>query len=50
MTKIYYYSDKENHNPVKEFVDSLDKPQKAKVFRIFQSLILKNYPEPLYGK
>lgn len=34
--KIYYYLSKTGDNPVKNFIDSLEKSQKAKIFRIFQ--------------
>ncbi len=35
MTRIIYYTDASS-NPVKDFIDSLDNKQKAKIFRIFQ--------------
>lgn len=34
--KIYYYTSPSGDNPVKKFIDSLGKIQKAKVFRVFQ--------------
>ena len=36
MTKIIYYTNVKGENPVKAFLESLQKPQKAKIFRIFQ--------------
>jgi len=36
MTKIIYYTSSGRENPVKIFLESLRKQQKAKVFRIFQ--------------
>jgi phage-related protein len=36
MTKIIYYTTARGENPVKTFLESLQKPQKAKFFRIFQ--------------
>ena len=34
--QIYYYTSIKGANPVKEFIDSLQKIQKAKVFRVFK--------------
>lgn len=34
--QILYYTSGKGANPVKEFIDSLQKTQKAKVFRVFQ--------------
>jgi phage-related protein len=39
--KIIYYTTSNGRNPVKEFLESITKKQKAKVFRIFQ--VLKEY-------
>ena len=36
INQIIYYISSSGDNPVKEFLDSLQKSQKAKVFRIFQ--------------
>ncbi len=36
MTKVVYYTTGSGDNPVEKFLDSLQKPQKAKVFRILQ--------------
>ncbi len=36
MTKIIYYTSFQGENPVKIFLESLQKKQKAKIFRIFQ--------------
>lgn len=36
MVRIIYYLASSSENPVKTFIDSLQKQQKAKVFRIFQ--------------
>ncbi len=36
MGKVIYYTDKTDGNPVYEFIESLQKKQKAKVFRILQ--------------
>ena len=36
MTKIIYYTTKNGRTPVREFLDSLQKRDKSKVFRIFQ--------------
>ena len=36
MTKIIYYTTNQGENPVEAFIDSLQKPQKAKIFRIIQ--------------
>lgn len=35
--KVIYYISPSGENPVKKFLDSLQKSQKAKVFRIFQA-------------
>ncbi len=35
--KVIYYVSSSGENPVKKFIDSLQKVQKAKVFRIFQT-------------
>lgn len=40
MTKILYYITSNGDNPVKKFIDSLENIQKAKVFRIFQTIQL----------
>ncbi|HSW88304.1 MAG TPA: type II toxin-antitoxin system RelE/ParE family toxin [Candidatus Saccharimonadales bacterium] len=37
-TRIQYYVAKNGENPVKEFIDSLSKQQKAKIFRIFLTI------------
>lgn len=37
-TQILYYGEPETSNPVKRFIDSLQKRQKAKVFRIFEAI------------
>jgi phage-related protein len=36
MTKIIYYTTAQGENPVEAFLESLQKSQKAKIFRIFQ--------------
>lgn len=36
--KIEYYLNSKGENPVKKFIDSLSKKQKAKIFRIFLAL------------
>lgn len=36
--KIQYYLNSKGQNPVREFIDSLSKKQKAKIFRIFLTL------------
>ena len=36
MTRIIYYTTSQGENPVREFIESLGKKQKAKIFRIFQ--------------
>lgn len=38
MTKVIYYLTQNNENPVFDFIESLEKRQKAKVFRIFQTI------------
>ena len=38
VTKVVYYLTSQNKNPVKDFLQSLTKKQKLKVFRIFDSL------------
>ena len=35
---VFYYLLPNGNNPVKEFLNSLPKPQKAKIFRIFQQI------------
>lgn len=35
--QVVYYTSVKGSNPVKDFLDSLQKSQKAKVFRIFQA-------------
>lgn len=37
-TIVYYYTSPRGENPVKEFLDSLDESQQAKVLRIFQHI------------
>lgn len=37
INQVIYYISSSGNNPVKEFLDSLQKSQKAKVFRIFQT-------------
>ncbi len=36
MTKVIYYTTSKGENPVEIFLESLQKQQKAKIFRIFQ--------------
>lgn len=36
MTKVIYYITEKGNNPVTEFLDSIQKKDKAKFFRIFQ--------------
>lgn len=36
MTKIYYYQTASGSRPIVEFLDSISKLQKAKIFRIFE--------------
>lgn len=36
MTKVIYYVTAKEENPVEKFLDSLQKSQKAKIFRIIQ--------------
>jgi phage-related protein len=38
MTKVVYYLTPKDENPVKDFVESLAKKQKAKIFHIFTLL------------
>jgi len=38
MTKVIYYTTDIDENPVKKFIDSLQKRDKAKIFRIFQNI------------
>ena len=38
MSKIYYYTTISNNNPVKEFIESLNKSQTAKVARILKTI------------
>jgi hypothetical protein len=38
MTNVVYYTAAGGENPVKKFLESLQKPQKAKIFRIFQNI------------
>jgi len=38
MTKFIYYTTSKGENPVKIFINSLQKQQKAKIFRIFQTI------------
>ena len=38
--KIIYYTTKSGKNPVREFLDSLQKRDKAKIFKIFQNIEL----------
>lgn len=38
MTKILYYFSSDSRNPIKDFIDSLEHKQKAKIFRIFQTI------------
>lgn len=38
MTKIIYYKTLTGENPVKDFIESLQKKDKAKIFRIFQNI------------
>jgi len=40
VNRIIYYITPSGGNPVKDFLDSLQKSQKAKVFRIFQTFNL----------
>lgn len=35
-TPIYYYTTPSGDNPAQKFMDSLQKPQKAKIFRVIQ--------------
>ena len=37
-TTIYYYAFSERKNPVREFLDSLEETQQAKILRLFQSI------------
>ncbi len=37
-TRIIYYINLKGENPVREFTDSLEKLQKAKIFRILQTI------------
>lgn len=41
MTKIYYYTTISDNNPVKKFIESLNKSQTAKVVRILK--IIEQY-------
>lgn len=38
MTSVVYYTSVSGENPVKRFLESLQKIQKSKVFRIFQNI------------
>ena len=38
MITVYYYISPKGENPVKEFLDSLEENQQAKVLRIFQHI------------
>lgn len=38
MTNVVYYTTVGGENPVKKFLESLQKSQKAKIFRIFQNV------------
>lgn len=38
MSKIYYYTTISNNNPVKEFIESLNKSQTAKVAHILKTI------------
>ncbi len=38
MTKVIYYKTLTGENPVKDFIESLQKKDKAKIFRIFQNI------------
>lgn len=38
MGRVIYYISKTGENPVNKFLDSLQKSQKAKVFRVFQNI------------
>src|SRR3989344_6495808 len=40
MTRIIYYTYSDGRNPIKDFLESLEKNKKAKVFRIFQYIEL----------
>jgi phage-related protein len=40
MTKVIYYTTIQEENPVETFIDSLQKQQKAKIFRIIQYIEL----------
>ena len=40
MTKIIYYTTEAGENPVMEFLDSLQRRDKAKIFRILQNIEL----------
>ena len=37
-TTVYYYISSRGENPVKEFLDSLEESQQAKILRIFQHI------------
>ena|SRR3989344_9690235 len=38
MTKIIYYTTYLGENPIRDFIESLQKKDKAKIFRIFQNI------------
>lgn len=38
MTKVIYYTTSSGENPVRDFLDSLQKQDKAKIFRIIQNI------------
>lgn len=44
---IQYYLTSSGENPVERFIDSLRKPTKAKIFRIFQYIELYGLTVPL---
>ena len=44
MTRIYYYLSISGENPVMDFIDSVQKPQKKKVFKIFEYIEIYGLP------
>ena len=47
MTQILYFISSSGQNPVKDFIDSLEKPSQAKILRLFQTISLYGLPTVL---
>jgi phage-related protein len=47
VTQIYYFISSSGQNPVKDFIDSLEKIAQAKLLRLFQAINLYGLPAVL---